>query len=60
MAALNPGAKVIKAAAAGHMVLLEQPDWLAVHIIEFTAEDQAALIALSGERIASTASSVCA
>jgi len=28
MAALIPGAKAIKPEAAGHMIPLEQPDWL--------------------------------
>ena len=37
MAALIPGAKAVLANNAGHMVPLEQPDWLAQQIVEFHA-----------------------
>lgn len=37
MAALIPGAKAVLARNAGHMVPLEQPDWLAQQIVEFHA-----------------------
>ncbi|MDP3492389.1 MAG: alpha/beta fold hydrolase [Hyphomonadaceae bacterium] len=35
MSASIPGAKAIKAKNAGHMIPLEQPDWLAARIAEF-------------------------
>lgn len=35
MAALIPGAQAIKAENAGHMIPLEQPDWLAARIADF-------------------------
>lgn len=35
MTALTPGARMIKASNAGHMLPLEQPDWLATQIAEY-------------------------
>jgi pimeloyl-ACP methyl ester carboxylesterase len=37
MAALTPGAQIAKAEGAGHMIPLEQPDWLAGRIAAFHA-----------------------
>jgi pimeloyl-ACP methyl ester carboxylesterase len=37
MAALTPGAQSVRADAAGHMIPLEQPDWLAGRIAAFHA-----------------------
>lgn len=37
MAALIPGSKAIRAENAGHMIPLEQPDWLAARIADFHA-----------------------